>query len=203
MAYRAYLPRLDVKALKARGYQSRLVLKFCLLAAGCSLLFSAMFYFVLDQKIPGGYAGISESLRLMRGRIMSDFLLLDGAAVALLAVCVVGMTLLMSHRFAGPAYRLSQVAKDVGRGNLSVRIKLRKSDEATALAGEMNRMIDSLGGRIREVNVSYYLLKDCLLRLNEFTISPGRSPDDCRKAAMELADATRRLKESLSAIKTE
>ena len=53
-------------------------------------------------------------------------------------------TIKMSHRFAGPIYRLRQVILEIAEGNPPPRLKFRDFDFWKGLADDFNRMVDRL-----------------------------------------------------------
>lgn len=54
------------------------------------------------------------------------------------------ISIFLSHRIAGPVYKIKQSAKIFAQGDLSTRIKLRKGDELQCLANIFNRMAENL-----------------------------------------------------------
>lgn len=65
------------------------------------------------------------------------------AGGALLALMTVYLTI-MTHRIAGPLYRFRQVFQAAGRGDLSVRVRIRKTDYLHDEARSLEAMIDEL-----------------------------------------------------------
>jgi len=63
-------------------------------------------------------------------------------AVVMLMVCF--LSVFVSHKIAGPVYRLEESAKIIASGDFSRRIKLRSGDELQELADAFNTMTDSL-----------------------------------------------------------
>ncbi|GEM_PF-2922946 len=59
-------------------------------------------------------------------------------------VVVVIQALRYSHKIAGPTFRLVRSLKSIRNGDLSFRVKLRKGDELTEIAEEVNRLMDWL-----------------------------------------------------------
>ncbi len=55
---------------------------------------------------------------------------------------------LFSHRIAGPVYRIEKTIYEISRGNLGLRIKLRKGDELWDLADIINDMTQNLDSSI-------------------------------------------------------
>jgi len=67
------------------------------------------------------------------------------------------MALLFSHKIAGPVYRIEKSLYQIAKGNLGLRVKLRKRDELKDLAEMINLMTENLSKTIsiaKEVNVN-------------------------------------------------
>ena len=60
------------------------------------------------------------------------------------------ISVLISHKFAGPIYRLKMASRDVGKGKLDSKIVLRKGDQLTDLVDSFNEMIKNLGELVDE-----------------------------------------------------
>lgn len=58
------------------------------------------------------------------------------------------MGLLFSHKIAGPVYRIEKTIDEIAKGNLALKIKLRKGDELRDLADIINIMIGNLNEHI-------------------------------------------------------
>ena len=68
--------------------------------------------------------------------------------VLLLLVAIVLHSVLLTHRIGGPLYRFRSIFQSVGRGDLSMRVRLRRHDYAKAEAEELDQMIASLRERV-------------------------------------------------------
>ncbi len=71
------------------------------------------------------------------------FFALLGFTLASAAV-VVFQALRLSHRIAGPAYRLIKSIERIRSGDISFRVNLRRGDHLTEVAAEMNNLLDWL-----------------------------------------------------------
>lgn len=60
-------------------------------------------------------------------------------------------TIFLSHKIAGPLYRFDQSFRAVAQGDLSLRVHLRKGDEARELTQSFNAMMESLEGSVRHL----------------------------------------------------
>jgi signal transduction histidine kinase len=75
------------------------------------------------------------------------FALIFRSAVILFALAV--LTVFLTHRIAGPIFKIRKTLRLIGEGETSERIHLRKRDEYKDLADEMNSLIDQLQGTSR------------------------------------------------------
>ncbi|OGS04177.1 MAG: hypothetical protein A3G41_07395 [Elusimicrobia bacterium RIFCSPLOWO2_12_FULL_59_9] len=66
-----------------------------------------------------------------------------------LGICFL-MSLIVSHRIAGPVYRFEKSAQSVATGDLTHRVSLRTGDELGELQDEFNRMVESLQIKLKE-----------------------------------------------------
>lgn len=77
----------------------------------------------------------------------SFFVIVSGAVVVTL---VSWRVLILSHRLAGPIYRLEKDLQDIARGNFSMRIKFRKKDELKSIAEGINKILDEIEKRLKK-----------------------------------------------------
>ncbi|MBU4375943.1 MAG: methyl-accepting chemotaxis protein [Candidatus Omnitrophica bacterium] len=70
--------------------------------------------------------------------------------MSVLAVLIFIFAIFISHRIAGPIYRVKSIIRDIGEGKLDKRIHLRKNDELHDLADELNKMQENLKSRLKE-----------------------------------------------------
>ncbi len=60
--------------------------------------------------------------------------------MGILTFFIFAFGILISHRIAGPVYRLKRVIREMGEGNLDSPVYLRRTDELHDLAEEINEM---------------------------------------------------------------
>lgn len=70
--------------------------------------------------------------------------------MSVLAALIFIFAIFISHRIAGPIYRIKSIIRDIGEGKLDTRIALRKNDELHDLADELNKMQENLKSRLKE-----------------------------------------------------
>lgn len=101
--------------------------------SGC--LYYLIFFLMAEQlAIP---ESIAYNLLPVFNKI--NFMLLVGTpALVLLLLC---LGLIISHRIAGPIYRLEKDLDEIAKGNFSIRIKMRRNDELISLAEKINKIL--------------------------------------------------------------
>jgi len=103
--------------------------------------------------------------------------------------------LLFSHRIAGPVYRIGKTLEEISKGNLSLRVRLRKGDELVDLADMINNLTESL-------NKTMVSDKDMLIKIEKDLEEIGRiassQPCDCARIK-ELINSIQEKSKELSA----
>lgn len=111
---------------------------------------------------------------------------------------VILISIILSHRIAGPIYRIQKYLRDIAAGNLSMRLHLRKNDEMQDLAAVINDMTDDLRNRANRLKG---LANMANLEIEKLKISLRQeSPDinGIRKEVEELAKSIKDLENYLS-----
>ena len=164
-----------------KKFQTRFILKFCLLAVAGGLLTVGLVYLLASQATT---VSIVDSRVVVR--TTADFilpLLVQTVAVVVVAVGLVtiALTLLYSHKLAGPLYRFRKVLEALEEGDFSGNFNIRDFDQLQVLAEALNGAVT----RNRERLAAAKQALDAL----EKKMEDGRA--DAFKAA--LRDARQRL----------
>ncbi len=129
---------------------------------GLFMFFSSLLVFGLAFVAPF----IRPALKLVsplpleeRARAADQFLVLAQTvtvwpALVVLIPATAVFSIYVTHRLAGPLFRLEQTARELIRGNLALRIRLRKGDELHELAGLLNEVLDTLEQAFRGIRES-------------------------------------------------
>src|SRR5207245_2236976 len=83
-------------------------------------------------------------------------------AIAVLIPAAAVFSISLTHRLAGPLFRFEQTARELIRGNLALRIRLRKRDELHELAGLLNQVLDKLEQAFRGIRESQTHVREVL-----------------------------------------
>ena len=116
--------------------------------------------------------------------------------VILLAVIFTIAGIILSHKVAGPIFRVESVAHELAKGILDIKIKFRKGDELHELADSLNDMITGIKSIIREdKDITEKLIK-ISDKLGEDINKEKGLKKDVKDAVDELKAIVGKLKES-------
>lgn len=69
-------------------------------------------------------------------------------------------TLKASHKIAGPVYMIERRLKEIGTGNLTVSLRLRKSDHFHDTCDVLNHTVEQLRSRVQAIRKEAIALRD-------------------------------------------
>lgn len=128
-------------------------------AIKCALIFIAglvattfIFYLMMRQPIGPTYGEGFRMLAQLEQDIFYKSLIIYGSTVLVTMLCIVLITMLYSHRVAGPIFRLKLFARQISDGDLSRGVTLRQTDAIHPLAHEMNLMIGQFHQTVTKVH---------------------------------------------------
>jgi methyl-accepting chemotaxis protein len=175
------------------NFQARFILRFVLLIVGITLLStgSILLFFYLRQRFgvpgPGGIVtrltpeGTNDLSNLF-GLVLTPLI-----AANLLALAVsVPLSLLYSHKIAGPIYRLQQSFDLLLSGEMNIMINLRRQDEFKYLADKVNALIDYMRRNVGEVKLSYRLVQKRTDQIKKLANADPVDMESLKKELLEL-----------------
>lgn len=97
---------------------------------------------MMGEKLANVYpqGRLTAIINIVNFRMLLTFLLITPVVAAI--------GVFLSHKIAGPIYRIERFLGDMSVGSLSQRISLRKGDELVSIADKINVLVDSLKGTI-------------------------------------------------------
>ena len=101
-------------------------------------LYYLIFYLMAEQ------LGIPESIAYNITPVLNKINIILLIGLPVISILLLFWGLVISHRIAGPVYRLEQDLKKIAEGDFSLRIKLRKKDELTSIAEGINKVLDKI-----------------------------------------------------------
>ncbi len=174
-----------------KGFQSRFIFKFCLTVLAAGLLTMGLLYF---------FALRSTTVSIVDSRVKvystADFLLpvlIQTVVIVtiLISIVTIILTLLVSHKIAGPLYRFKKVIEAMGEGDFAQDFKIRQRDQLQDLAKTINSAIQRVRSQLNLIKTYHNSLKE---KLNVLT------DDDSQEHRRIVTVELKRLFEELNKI---
>lgn len=143
-----------------KPFQTKFILKFCLVVILSSLVIGALVYYVFQDTttvaIENTQVVVKSTADFVLPMVINILFLVTVAS----AIVVAFITMMTSHKIAGPLYRLQREIKLFGKGNLRRDFRVRGDDQLQELAKSLNGMCNSLRDKELEIKKSFENLKE-------------------------------------------
>jgi methyl-accepting chemotaxis protein len=131
-----------------REFQFRFLSTWLLMTLGFVVIIIAVLFVGLRlvKMLPGDATSAGEAITLDK---LGSVLKYNAAVIILITVLLALYTIFLSHRIAGPAYRLQGCLNRIVAGDLSFTVVLRKKDYLKGIADSTNKLLQKLAERQR------------------------------------------------------
>ena len=135
---------------------SSLQLKMIAVFMGIAATTSLFQVVLLNSALTGLARDLPEAGDLLLRELPRIMIVNVGLTVGILVPLMFAVGLLVTHRIAGPAYRMLQHCKAIARGDQVGPCKIRKDDELWDLCDALNEALDALRakGTVGEASTS-------------------------------------------------
>jgi nitrogen fixation/metabolism regulation signal transduction histidine kinase len=183
----------------ARPYQRRTIVinapfqyKFVGTVAACVLL--AVGIIAVDMFTSLGRYVSENAASLDMAAVYRDswVALLVKMLVYLVGVCVV--SLVVSHRIAGPMYRFERSTEEVASGDLSLRVYIRKGDEWQGFREKFCEMVEALQKKVLEEVARAGTVRKILEEVAADPALPAAAKEKVNRALKEASTIGRQFK---------
>jgi len=133
-----------------KDFQTKFILKFCSLIAFGSLLTVALIYWLAGHSTTVGIANGRVAVHSTAEYLLPLLLQTVFVVLVLVSLATIVMTLFVSHKIAGPLYRLKAMLGVLGTGDFSSSMRLREDDQLQQVAAAYNEAVEKLNGKIKK-----------------------------------------------------
>ena len=138
-----------------REFQTLFVLKFCSLVVMGAVISGLMVYMMSRATVTTIFENSRLTIKSTADFILPAVLLSGAVVIALIGLAAIIMTIFVSHKIAGPLYRLDKDVQEVASGNLNMVFRLRAGDEIKPLVTSLNNMVGALHSGISEAKKNF------------------------------------------------
>lgn len=131
-----------------KDYQFKFILKFCLIVLAGSIISTAFLFFFAQGTLTSSFEHSRLVIRNTANAIMPAVILTNVITLIVITFATIVIVLFISHKIAGPMFRFEKDLKDIGQGDLTKKVRLRKKDQFTNLADSLNTMTATLHEKV-------------------------------------------------------
>lgn len=111
------------------------------------------------------------------------------------------ISIFITHKIAGPVFRLKKCLTEITRGNLDIKIKLRKGDDLKDLAEHINILVEELRSSITTLKNDYDVLSDYIAELERKIENRELSEESGRQLIKKLQNSRKNIESVLEKFK--
>jgi methyl-accepting chemotaxis protein len=136
-----------------KDFQTKFILKFCFLLLAGVILSTGLLFIFLQDTLTSSFQNSKLVIEITAMAILPTIIYTSLVTLALLAIATIIVTLFVSHRIAGPMFRFEKELKEIGEGDLTKKLSLRKDDQVENLADCITEMTASLHEKFSLIRV--------------------------------------------------
>lgn len=134
-----------------KKFQYRFILKFCLVVLIGVICSTALLFYFSYGTLTTSFQQSEIVIKNTAYAVLPVIILSNLITLGLITTATIFLTLFVSHKIAGPLFRFEKELKEISDGDLRPKIKLRKNDQMTEMANELNVTVSSLRGKVLEI----------------------------------------------------
>ena len=111
------------------------------------------------------------------------------------------LSIYITHKIAGPLYRLKKSLHMIKEGNLDVNVKLRKGDDLQDLAEHVNMLVDTFRIFVTTVMIDYDLLSEYISEIEREIKANVITEESGRKIINKVQESRKNIEAALEKFK--
>ncbi len=159
-----------------RNFQTKFILKFCLLVFFGGLLTITGLYLLASRSTTVSVVNSRVVVRTTADFILPILIQTVIVVTLIVSLATIIVTLFVSHKIAGPLYRFKKAMKDLEEGDFSSDFHIRHLDQLQGLAGDFNNTIQRIRQELRQIKSNFFTLKEKVDSLNPDEVAEHKRP---------------------------
>ncbi|MFA6355760.1 MAG: HAMP domain-containing protein [Candidatus Omnitrophota bacterium] len=184
-----------------KGFQTSFIIKFCLLLILACLIMSFVSYLFTGNTTTTSFENLRFTVKSTSDFMLPVLLSSGITAVVLVSIATIAVVLFISHRIAGPLYRLEKSLEDIAGGDLTTDVHLRQADEIKALAAALNNTVKSIREPLSASKAKAVELEAELSAIRDALRKKGMSDEDIERIVKPAEKKVQQVKHNLSFFK--
>ena len=184
-----------------KKFQGDFIFKFCALVVLGLVISGFILYRFSRGTVTTTFVDSRLSIVSTADYILPGLLASSLITIILISIAAALVVMYLSHRIAGPLFRFEKSTQEIGKGDLTLKIKLRSTDEIAKLADCFNEMLDNLKQHLLEIKKKS---EDLTAGIDKLT-APGREKifpsGEIEAVLKELSEKKKELDEAIGYFK--
>ena len=134
-----------------KEFQFRFILKFCLILLAGVIISTGLLFFFSQDTLTSSFSHSRLVIRSTAEAMLPAIITTNLISLALIIITTIIVTLYISHKIAGPIFRLENELQRIGQGDLTTTVSLRNNDQMVAFVQRVNEMTAQLNRRVTAV----------------------------------------------------
>jgi methyl-accepting chemotaxis protein len=134
-----------------RKFQAVFILKFLLVLVFGAILSVVITLMTTGETLTSSFEGSRLVIEKTSLAILPSVIFTNVITTTVIGILAVVVTLLVSHKIAGPMFRFEKDLEEISQGNLKKQIHIRANDQFGSVAENLNKMVESLNGKLCEI----------------------------------------------------
>ncbi|MDD4879768.1 MAG: methyl-accepting chemotaxis protein [Candidatus Omnitrophica bacterium] len=181
-----------------KKFQASFIVKFCLLLILACLIMSAISLLLTKETVTTSFEGLRLIVKSTADYILPVLASSGMIAVVLVSLATIAVLLFISHRIYGPIYRLEKDVTEIGKGNLTVEVRLREHDEFKGLGEIINDMVSEISHPLSSSQARIKELEEEVGAVRSLLRSKGAPEGEIEKKLGDIEKKIGQVKNSLS-----
>ena len=132
-----------------KSFQTKFIIQFCFLLALGSAITVALIYWLARHSTTVGIANGRVAVHNTAEYLLPLMLQTVFIELVIVSIAAIFMTMLVSHKIAGPLFRLKVMLAKLGDGDCSASMRLREGDQLQQVAVAYNEAVEKINNRIK------------------------------------------------------
>jgi len=179
------------------SYRRNFILKICVGFLLIAFVCAAAFYLYFDRAFTGNYVGVLATLEKMQREICYGVMLSVLVQVLFFTLLIFLVSVVWTHKIAGPLYRLRLSFLQIATGNLAIVTRFRDTDQLQNIPVLLNSGLQQLRTDFDEIDREIFAVRGEIERL-----TAESSGQDASEIVLRLQGCERQLGKILERMKS-
>jgi len=134
-----------------KEYQFKFILKFCFIVLAGSIISTLLIFFFSRGTLTSSFENSRLVVENTALAILPAIIYTNIITLFMISLATIVAVLFLSHKIAGPMFRFEKELREIGEGDLTKIIRLRKNDQIKDMAESLNEMTSKIHGKLNDI----------------------------------------------------